>query len=267
MNRRMILGILGTLLCASLAHAEVPHLIRYQGQAVDSQAVPLEGPYTLTFRLYDAEKAGNEIWQEQQVDVAIEGGYFSILLGQVQDLTPVDWTIAMWLSIQVNSDPELEPRQRITSVPLAITAENLATPITTSTIQDDANALVPSGAIILWTQAACPVGYTRVTIYDGRFLVASDTAGSVGGSNTHTHSAGSYRGPSHTHPHNGGGMQCMGWNASAGGPGPCGTTNAVRGSNFLGNSTGGGGTRSVTGVSATADNRPEFMTILLCKRN
>ena len=30
-------------------HAAVPHLVRYQGQAVDNQGVPLQGPYNLTF--------------------------------------------------------------------------------------------------------------------------------------------------------------------------------------------------------------------------
>ena len=36
-----------SLLLASVAHAQVPKLIRYQGQAVDSQGVPLEGSSTL----------------------------------------------------------------------------------------------------------------------------------------------------------------------------------------------------------------------------
>ena len=46
------LGLLLTslLLSSPEASAQVPKLIRYQGQAVDSAGVPLEGPYTLTFR-------------------------------------------------------------------------------------------------------------------------------------------------------------------------------------------------------------------------
>ena len=56
-----------TPLPSSLALAGVPHLIRYQGQAVDSQGVPLEGPYTLTFRLYDAETAGAKVWRRRKL--------------------------------------------------------------------------------------------------------------------------------------------------------------------------------------------------------
>ena len=60
-------------------HAAVPHLVRYQGQAVDNLGVPLQGPYTLTFRLYDADAGGNIVWQEQQANVPINKGHFSVL--------------------------------------------------------------------------------------------------------------------------------------------------------------------------------------------
>jgi hypothetical protein len=100
----------------------VPNLVRYQGQAVDANSVPLAGPYNLTFRLYNAETAGSIVWQETQANVTLVKGNFSILLGQVTALT-VDWSVPLWLSIQVGIEAELSPRQRITSVPLAIRAE------------------------------------------------------------------------------------------------------------------------------------------------
>ena len=54
----------------------------------------------------------------------LQGGQFSVLLGQVTSLDAIDWGAqSLWLSVQVGTDPELTPRQRITSVPLAIHAE------------------------------------------------------------------------------------------------------------------------------------------------
>ena len=255
------------LLSASSVVAEVPHLIRYQGQAVDSNGVPLEGPYTLTFRLYDAETGGVKAWEEQQQNVSLTGGHFSVLLGQVTSLTTMDWTQPCWLSVQVNGESELTPRQRITSVPLAITAERLAVPVTTSTISDDNHALVPQGAIILWDGASCPAGYTRLTSYDDKFLVGSSVAGTTGGSLTHDH-GGETGGhvltiseiPNHSHTvtatatesgGNGGiagGTQNTSWDGNA-------TTNAVGGGN--------GHTHPI----AAANHRPPFATILLCKKN
>ena len=50
---------------------------------------------------------------------------------------------------------------------------------------------VPDGSIILWDQSGvCFDGFSRVSSYDGRFLVAGTTPGSTGGSNTHSHGAG-----------------------------------------------------------------------------
>ena len=110
------------LLTSHLVHAAVPHLVRYQGQAVDANGIPLQGPYMMTFRLYDAEAGGQVIWQETQADVPVNQGRFSVLLGQVTALN-VDWSVSGWLSTQIGGDPELAPRQRITSVPLAMRAE------------------------------------------------------------------------------------------------------------------------------------------------
>ena len=112
------------LALTSIASAQVPHLIRYQGQAVDSKQVPLEGPYTLSFRLYDAEIGGAALWQEAQPNVPLAGGHFSVLLGQIASLDALDWSRPCWLAVQVNDEPELAPRQRITSVPLAVRAES-----------------------------------------------------------------------------------------------------------------------------------------------
>ncbi|PIQ83298.1 MAG: hypothetical protein COV75_08250 [Candidatus Omnitrophica bacterium CG11_big_fil_rev_8_21_14_0_20_63_9] len=254
---------------APLARAEVPNLINYQGQATDTNGVPLEGPYTLTFRLYDAETAGNEVWEEQQMNVQLTGGHFSVLLGSKTPMNGLDWSAPCWLSVQVNGESELAPRQRITSVPLAVRAkmaEQLTVPITTSNITDDSNRLVPTGAIILWEGASCPTGYTRLSSYDDKFLLASGTAGTSGGSNTHNHSGstGSHslsinEIPSHSHS-----INRTNNNGGAGSLNGC-----VGAQNFTDSistaSAGGGAGHSHT--IGSADNRPAFKTILMCKKN
>ena len=142
MTRRTEMVVWGLWLSVGLsvripaAYAAVPHLIRYQGQVADSQGVPLEGPYRLTFRLYDAATAGAKLWEELQPNIPLTTGHFSVLLGQVTPLT-LDWSQSLWLSVQVGTEPELSPRQQITSVPLAIRAERaeqLTQPITPALI-------------------------------------------------------------------------------------------------------------------------------------
>jgi hypothetical protein len=271
-HRRCLVLLTILLLTSPGAFAEVTHLVRYQGQAVDSQGVPLEGTqFTLTFRLYDAATGGTVVWTEIQSPVPITGGHFSVLLGQVTPLT-VDWTTPVWLSVQIGAEPELQPRQRITSVPLAIraeVAEGLATPISTSTITDDAKKLVPAGAIILWSGGSCPAGYTRLTTLDGKFLASAATFNAnAGGQDSVT--AGTSTAGSHSHSISGttssaSGTSC-GWNASKG----CGGSEPTDAAQLQHTHSGGSLTGSSAGDhthSVSFDNRPAFATVLLCRKD
>ncbi len=146
------------------AQAAVPHLVRYQGSAADAKGVPLEGPYTLTLRLYNAETLGTVVWQETQTGVPFTKGNFSVLLGQVAPLN-VDWSQPLWLSLQVNVDPELSPRQRITSVPLAVraeVAEGLATP---PALKSQVVAFSRSAVAGAGTQAVTGMGFQPKAVW------------------------------------------------------------------------------------------------------
>jgi hypothetical protein len=118
----IILAIFCLLLNSNVI-AAVPHLVRYQGYLTDSQNSPLNGSYNLTFRIYNTAAAGGLLWNETQSGVQVTNGSFTVLLGQI---TPLDLTFDSdcWISIEVNSDGEMAPRQRITSVPTAYHAEN-----------------------------------------------------------------------------------------------------------------------------------------------
>ena len=246
-----------SLLFTSWAFADLPPLIRYQGEAVDSQGVSLEGPYTLTFRLYDAQTGGTTVWEETQPSVPLAGGYFSVLLGQVTPLS-VDWSQPLWLSVQVNTDPELAPRQQITSVPLAMVADRLAVPPATSNITDDTNRLVPSGAIILWDGASCPMGYQRISALDGKFLVSGTSFNpAAGGSNTHTHSASGSTDTDGAHRH--GIVQISMSNRMFG--------NDNDDDTFQPSESGSSHSHHFSSTTNPADHRPEFATVLLCKKD
>ncbi|MBI3324329.1 MAG: hypothetical protein HYZ92_03520 [Candidatus Omnitrophica bacterium] len=133
------------------AEAAVARLIRYQGHVVDSQNVPLEGPYDLTFRLYDAQSAGAKVWEEKQTAVPLSGGHFSVLIGQVAALSAINWSTSLWLSVQVGTDPELSPRQSITPVPTAVMAEQLTGPINTLGSRIGVGTTTPNSALQLAT--------------------------------------------------------------------------------------------------------------------
>lgn len=108
------------------ANAAVPHLLNYQGRLTDTSGKPLDGLYNITFRLYDAETAGNLLWQGTYNSVSISKGVFSILLGDVNDsgfnFVALAFDKPYWLEIKVGDDV-LSPRQLTASAGYAIRAE------------------------------------------------------------------------------------------------------------------------------------------------
>lgn len=120
-RRCLVMAIVAVMATAVPAIAQVPPLIRYQGTVIDANNVPIEGTYTLTFRLYNAQTGGAAVWTETQSGVPVSRGVFNVLLGQTASLTlPFDKDY--WLSTQVGTDAEMSPRQRLTSVPYSYRA-------------------------------------------------------------------------------------------------------------------------------------------------
>lgn len=127
MFKSLKLALLLTVTCGLLtANAAVPHLLNYQGRLTDSSGTPLNGTYAITFRIYDAEAAGNLLWQGTYSNVSIAKGIFNILLGDVNDagynFTNLAFDKPYWLEIKVGNEV-MTPRQKITSSGYAIRAE------------------------------------------------------------------------------------------------------------------------------------------------
>ena len=117
----MVMFALG--ICMSAAMADVPGQMRFQGFVTDQEGEPLEGDFSVTFRIYDAATEGNVIW-EQSLTASISNGMISELLGGENplDANLFDGSAPMWLGITIGDDPEMSPRQSISSIPYAARA-------------------------------------------------------------------------------------------------------------------------------------------------
>ena len=80
------IGILVVLSFASPAGA-VPMMLTQQGRLLDA-GQPLGGTHSLSFSIYDEQNAGAEVWSEQHDEVTFDSGYYSVVLGIVEDLDP-----------------------------------------------------------------------------------------------------------------------------------------------------------------------------------
>jgi hypothetical protein len=100
--------------------AEIPRLINYQGMLTDHSGIPLDGSYSITFKIYNSSSDGLLRWQETQSGIAVDNGMFNVLLGSLNPIDSLDFNEDYWLEVTV--DGETMPRLRFTSVGYAYRA-------------------------------------------------------------------------------------------------------------------------------------------------
>ncbi|MBL7975219.1 MAG: hypothetical protein JNJ85_09920, partial [Candidatus Kapabacteria bacterium] len=103
------------------ATAQIPKTINYQGALAlpNNEPVP-DAQYNVTFRMYDSETNGNELWAEQQTVVTFQG-VFDAILGN-KTLLNLAFDKPYWLSVQIEGQQEMTPRVPLVSVPFALSA-------------------------------------------------------------------------------------------------------------------------------------------------
>ncbi len=157
--------ILASLLLPALAQA-VPATLTHQGALQDSVGAPLNGNHQLTFKLYTAASGGSAVWEET-VDATLEGGFYSVTLGQSQPLTSAVSGGALYLGLSVDGGPELSPRTMVGSVPYAMratVAETLAGGLAWGSIEGVPTGLNDGDSDTLGA-LGCSSG--QVAIFDG----------------------------------------------------------------------------------------------------
>ncbi len=142
------------LLLANVTFPQVPRIINYQGILLDSNKQPVaEGDYKLTFNLYD--KNDSLLWSEIHNQVFVSEGMFHVLLGTVNLIT-LDFNQPYFLGIQVENDPEMQPRMMMTSAAYSFNADRVGG-ISASTTPEP-NKLYPLGNDGRFPASVLPVG-------------------------------------------------------------------------------------------------------------
>jgi len=97
------------------AAAVVPGRIPIQGRLSDAGGNPLDGSYSVTFRLYEVSTGGTALCTSNRT-VNVDDGLFSTYMSATD--CDIDGR-QLYLGISVGSDAEMTPRQAIYSVPYA----------------------------------------------------------------------------------------------------------------------------------------------------
>jgi hypothetical protein len=160
--KRLIWLIFSLIVVVASSAVAAPNLISYQGVLTDSAGAAVTNPsQAMTFRLFDAETAGNLLWEEVRT-VGVQNGNYNLLLGSVTALDPA--LLAgdnVWLEVVVDAEV-LGGRQRLASVPYALRSAQAMTA--------DVALSVPDGSITAESLAAGVVPFTDgdlISCYNG----------------------------------------------------------------------------------------------------
>lgn len=122
-----IVALVGVLVGGpSVASAQVPGQVSFQGLLLDSSGQPVTGNVDLAFALFANASGGTPLWSESHPATAVVDGVYDVALGSVTPLTPAILA-GTTRHLEVTVDGEtLTPRRPLLAVPYALTAASLA---------------------------------------------------------------------------------------------------------------------------------------------
>lgn len=192
----------GGFLNTKTATAATSSTLNFQARLMaGTGAIVPDGNYNIEFKLYNAASSSgssqgactgdsNCLWTETRTSanvVRVANGYLTVNLGSVTSLPAINWDQELWLTMNIGGtgtaswDGEMTPRLKLTAVPYAFRAGQLATlnGSNTSTlgfIQPTANRsiLVPDESGTLCLQSSINCGF--LTGSTGDYIQNNQTA-------------------------------------------------------------------------------------------
>ncbi len=131
-----------------------------------------DGTYSVTFKLYNDETAGNTVWTELAT-VEVAGGIYSHNLGSVTPLPPSIFAQTLYLGVRIGTY-ELTPRTELTYAPYALSVGFAQKVVCSGAVGD------VKYSILNPTQFAAENGTCWVPM-DGRALAATDKLRTITG--------------------------------------------------------------------------------------
>lgn len=183
LTRAVVVSIISVLIFASIGVAAQiePATLNYQGVLTDTTGQSLTGQKTIVVKLYTSQTGGSAFWSDSYT-VTLKNGQFSVVLGSDSNPLPAgSFTGTTYIGVQVNSEAEMTPRQKMASVAYALMAHSVS----------DTSSIVPAGSIIAYGGSTAPAGWLLCngnavsrTTYSALFAAIGTAHGSGNGSST-----------------------------------------------------------------------------------
>jgi len=96
--------------------ANAPGAIPIQGRLTNASGAPLNGVYTMTFKLYEVASGGTSVCGDTRAVTVTNGLFSDYMDGCYTDVNGQK----LWLGVKVGNDAEMTPRQVLMPVPYAL---------------------------------------------------------------------------------------------------------------------------------------------------
>ena len=128
------LPLVAAILCLSttVVGQGIPTRLHYQGLLSQESGVPVtclppfacDQDLTFHFQIHDAPEGGATLWTETHAGVPVEEGRFDVFLGIMNPITTDLLEGPRWLSVEINENGEMSPRQEFVSAAYALRAQH-----------------------------------------------------------------------------------------------------------------------------------------------
>ncbi len=126
-RRVAMLLLLAATASGSVALAQVPQTLNYQGYLTDASGQALLDSVVVEFSIYTVESGGSPVWSDFQ-SVFPDQGLFSTTLGNAGNPFPAGmFDTPLYLGIKVSTDDEMTPRTALTSSAYSLKAQDAET--------------------------------------------------------------------------------------------------------------------------------------------
>jgi hypothetical protein len=111
------------LLFVAEGQAQNGMTVGYQAYLLDSSGTPLNGPHTISIRLYPNSEGIAPLWSDAS-DLQVTQGVLNVELGQTANPLPLSLPDGLWLGVAIDGATEIRPLSKVTATPYAILAES-----------------------------------------------------------------------------------------------------------------------------------------------
>ena len=99
-----LMVMIAMVLVGSTAAAEVPDYLTYHGNLSTAAGEPVDDVVETTFRIFDGEENGEQVWEEDVGSVDVVDGSFTVRLGQTESLGEVFDGGSYWLEAEIGGE-------------------------------------------------------------------------------------------------------------------------------------------------------------------